>query len=215
MNTPEARKIEMVRFLTKFPSASTSQVVDHMMEKFEETKRHQHRAMLQRVKGVDVPQAPEAQHPKPNGATKPRSKKTVATSATSLPPQKGGVRKIDAPEIPRDETISRRQRVLEVWHELGEAKATPERILRIVRKEFSEPAPEPTLAMAIQACRAMGDHERYPELLSKLYDDAVCPQCGKKAVMEDEIYALFGFREQNRRRQSSCRTCRPKSGKKK
>jgi hypothetical protein len=158
--TAKERRHEMESFLERFPAATSSQVVDHMMEKFEGTKRSTHRGMPQRV----------------------------ARPAATTPTQQ------------------RQDRVLALYDPLK--PMTQKKMLKTIQKEFPDTEDAPTLAMIHQVFRADGDHERYPQYMTKLFARATCPTCDIVAEGVDEIHKHFGFREQNKRRQSYCRKCR-------
>jgi len=244
MNT---RKAEMLSFITKFPDASSAQVVDHMMEKFEGTERHQHRAALQRMKKslkadagqLLLPVSGRTQTQKPNVANKPKSgprpispeereafikvndqltsavgkaidKRVKVATADPLPPQTRK-KSIEHVTLTLTATRERQKRVLSAYHELP--SPTPTRILRIIKAEFPDAAEPPTLAMIHQVFKAEGDSELYPTKMHTLFGERACPTCGCTAKLVDNVYRVFGFREQNARSQSYCRACRTKKSK--
>ena len=230
MNT---RKVEMLSFITKFPNASTTQVVDHMMEKFENTERHQHRAALQRMKKSLKAQEGQMRLPvlaisgrtqvqTPNVANTPKfEKQAKVASADPLPPQQRR-KGIEHVVVSLADTRRRQARVLSAYHELS--SPTPKGtafvrrvrshngILRIIKAEFPATAEPPTLAMIHQVFKAEGDSELYPTKMRMLFGERTCPTCGCTAKLVDNVYRLFGFREQNARAQSYCRACRTKKG---
>lgn len=200
MTDATARKNTLTKYVARHPDHASSQVVDYMMKKFPESKRHQHRAMLQRVL---------AKKPKP------------VPSKKALDVQKTGTRTVRVPVTRADTT---RRRELMIARVLDSPDSSIDTLIEVVEDmpEASRMASRAMASMVHSTWRTIlakdVDEESREEVLrnrlrlrlAKL-NPAECPRCGKKARFEDEVEIVFGYRINATIRQSNCRRCRSKS----
>lgn len=230
MTTPQERQIEMLRYCEKYGYEDSAKLYEHMQEKYPDVTRAAHRGMFGRLyreykarppKPVAEPVQTDllttacftgrTSSKQPNPSNKPKSGKQK--TGKTLPPKKGREQLVHVDTHP-ESTVRRQERVLELYHS-GDVPKTEKSLLRAIKQEFTKPADPPTLAMIVQVLKAEGDHERYPAKMAALFGHRVCPTCGKSAVGVDDIFVVFGFREQNARSQSYCRDCRSGTSKQK